>query len=188
MRLEISRGLFCSRAKKIAAAALPQRSGFWVACLGAFVIQGCALIQGTPVNSVPADSQPAIVKTPITPPPPSIPATRPKAKAGERSTASGKSLQTGEASWYGPRFHGRTTASGDTFNQEAFTAAHASLPFGSKVRVTNLFNGKSVEVVINDRGPYVDNRIIDVSRAAAKALNMKKVGTTTVRLELVPDQ
>ncbi len=101
----------------------------------------------------------------------------------KRSDSRTKWPQTGEASWYGPKFHGKTTASGDTFDQEALTAAHASLPFGSKVKVTNLSNGKSVEVEINDRGPFFKNRIIDVSRAAAKVLDMKEAGTTNVRVD-----
>jgi rare lipoprotein A len=96
--------------------------------------------------------------------------------------------QTGQASWYGPKFHGKTTANGETFDQNELTAAHASLPFGSKVKVTNLSNGKSVEVEITDRGPFAKNRIIDLSHAAAKALDMKDSGTTKVRLEPLPGQ
>jgi rare lipoprotein A len=76
------------------------------------------------------------------------------------------------------------TASGTIFDQTQLTAAHPSLPFGSKVKVTNLANGKSVEVEITDRGPFADNRIIDLSQAAAKALEMIDSGTATVRLEL----
>ena len=92
-------------------------------------------------------------------------------------------LETGLASWYGPRFHGKLTASGEVFNQEKFTAAHRILPWGSRVKVTNLANGKSVEVRVNDRGPFTKGRIIDVSRAAARALGMMKSGVTTVRIE-----
>ncbi|HVH90873.1 MAG TPA: septal ring lytic transglycosylase RlpA family protein, partial [Candidatus Acidoferrum sp.] len=71
-------------------------------------------------------------------------------------------METGLASWYGRRFHGKLTASGEIFKQEKFTAAHRTLPWGSRVKVTNLANGKSVEVRINDRGPFGKNRIIDV--------------------------
>lgn len=92
--------------------------------------------------------------------------------------------QRGEASWYGPGFHGRKTASGERFNQHGLTAAHRKLPLGTKARVTNLDNGKSVEVKINDRGPYVRGRIIDLSKAAAERLGMKNAGTTPVRLEV----
>ena len=94
-------------------------------------------------------------------------------------------VETGLASWYGPQFHGKLTASGEVFNQWKFTAAHRTFPWGSKVRVTNLANGKAVEVHINDRGPFTKGRIIDVSRAAARALGMIESGTTTVRVELL---
>ena len=96
-------------------------------------------------------------------------------------------LQTGIASWYGPRFHGKLTASGEVFNQNEFTAAHRTLPWGSKVKVTNLDNGKSVEVRINDRGPFGKGRIIDLSRAAARALDMVKSGIAQVRIEWFSD-
>ena len=96
-------------------------------------------------------------------------------------------METGLASWYGRRFHGNLTASGEVFNQEKLTAAHRTLPWGSRVKVTNLTNGKSVEVRINDRGPFGKGRIIDVSRAAAKVLDMVGSGITTVRVEWLPD-
>ena len=91
-------------------------------------------------------------------------------------------LQQGKASWYGPGFHGRKTASGERFNQNELTAAHRKLPLGTKATVTNLRNGKTVEVEINDRGPYVGGRILDLSKAAADQLGMKHTGTTPVRL------
>ena len=93
--------------------------------------------------------------------------------------------QIGKASWYGPRFHGRPTASGEIFDEELLTAASRTLPLGSKARVTNLENDKSVEVTINDRGPYVGGRIIDLSRAAARVLDMIKAGIANVRVELL---
>jgi rare lipoprotein A len=96
-------------------------------------------------------------------------------------------VETGLASWYGPRFHGKRTASGEIFNQHDFTAAHRTLPWGSKVKVTNTANGKSVEVRINDRGPFGRGRIIDLSRAAARALGMVGSGITTVRIESLSD-
>jgi rare lipoprotein A len=96
-------------------------------------------------------------------------------------------VETGLASWYGRRFHGKLTASGEVFNQEEFTAAHRTLPWGSRVKVTNLVNGKSVEVRINDRGPTIKGRIIDLSRAAAKALDMLEAGITRVRVEWLSD-
>ena len=91
--------------------------------------------------------------------------------------------QSGIASWYGPGFHGRKTANGETFNMDALTAAHRWLPFGSLVRVQNMLNGRSVDVRINDRGPFIKQRIIDLSRAAAKALGLG--GTKQVELTLL---
>jgi rare lipoprotein A len=98
-----------------------------------------------------------------------------------------RELERGTASWYGPRFHGRRTASGERYNQQAFTAAHRTLPFGTLVRVRSLVNGREVEVRITDRGPYAlgaagRNRIIDVSRAAAVELDMVGLGVKEVAL------
>lgn len=93
--------------------------------------------------------------------------------------------ETGIASWYGPGFHGRKTASGTRYNQNAMTAASRTLPLGTKVLVTNLENDRKVEVTINDRGPYVDDRIIDLSRAAARKLGMLKHGTARVRIDVI---
>jgi rare lipoprotein A len=94
-------------------------------------------------------------------------------------------IGTGLASWYGAKHHGKWTASGEIFDQNKFTAAHRTLPWGSMVKVTNLDNGKSVEVRINDRGPFKKGRIIDVSRAAARALGMVQSGVSPVRMELL---
>ena len=94
--------------------------------------------------------------------------------------------EVGTASWYGPGFQGGETANGETFDQRAMTAAHPSLPMGTKAKVTNLENGKQVEVRINDRGPYVDDRVIDLSRRAAKKLDMKEDGTAEVKIETKP--
>ncbi len=91
----------------------------------------------------------------------------------------------GIASFYATNFNGRRTASGEKFNNNAMTAAHKSLPFGSKVQVTNVRNGKSVVVRINDRGPYVRGRIIDLSKAAAKKIGIGHAGTVRVKLEVV---
>ena len=91
----------------------------------------------------------------------------------------------GKASWYGPGFHGKKTASGEVFDQQKLTAAHKTIPLGSKAIVTNLNNGNTVEVEINDRGPYIPGRIIDVSHAAADALGFVASGTAPVRVELL---
>ncbi len=95
------------------------------------------------------------------------------------------SFELGIASWYGGKFHGRLTASGEIFDTNDFTAAHKSLPFGTIVRVTNLDNGKSVVVRINDRGPFVKGRVIDLSRAAAKAIGMLGSGIARVRIDII---
>jgi rare lipoprotein A len=94
-------------------------------------------------------------------------------------------VQVGVASWYGPGFHGRRTANGEIFDQHELTAAHPSRPLGTRVVVTNLANGRSVEVRVNDRGPFVHGRAIDLSYAAARALHMIGPGTAPVRIEVL---
>jgi rare lipoprotein A len=121
-----------------------------------------------PIAKVPSESEvPPIAKIPASPQP--------------------TITETGLASWYGSRHHGKRTASGEIFNQDKFTAAHRTLPWDTRVKVTNLANGKSVEVRINDRGPFSKGRIIDLSRAAARSLGMVEQGITTVRIEWLPD-
>ena len=88
-----------------------------------------------------------------------------------------------KASWYGPKFHGKLTANGEVYDQMAFTAAHKSLPFGTMLKLTNLENGKSVIVRINDRGPYIKGRDIDLSKGAAIALGSIKPGVIKVKVE-----
>jgi rare lipoprotein A len=93
--------------------------------------------------------------------------------------------QSGRVSWYGPGFHGRRTASGEIFNTNDLTMAHRTLPLGSEVRVTNLANGRSVVLRVNDRGPYVRGRIGDLSHAAAARLNFVHDGVVRARIELL---
>jgi rare lipoprotein A len=93
--------------------------------------------------------------------------------------------QTGAASWYGSKYHGRKTSSGERYNKNDMTAAHNTLPFGTKVKVTNLANNESVILRINDRGPYVGHRIIDVSEVAARKLSIHKQGVAQVKVEVV---
>lgn len=93
--------------------------------------------------------------------------------------------QKGVASFYADRFHGRKTASGVRYDKGALTAAHKSLPLGTKVRVTNLKNGDSVEVEINDRGPHVKGRVVDLSKAAARELGMMSAGLVKVQVEVI---
>lgn len=96
--------------------------------------------------------------------------------------------ETGVASWYGPQFHGKQTANGAIFDMNRVTAAHRTLPLPSYVRVTNLDNGRSLEVLVNDRGPYAKNRIIDLSRRAAQLLGYDVKGTALVRVEVLADR
>ena len=95
--------------------------------------------------------------------------------------------QSGIASWYGPGFHGKTTASGETYNMHALTAAHNTLPLNTLLKVTNLANNKEVLVRVNDRGPFVDDRLIDLSFAAATKLDMVSPGTVPVKVVVLGD-
>jgi rare lipoprotein A len=95
------------------------------------------------------------------------------------------STQIGMASWYGKEEQGKLTADGERFDRHQMTAAHRKLPFNTIVRVTNRENGREVEVRVNDRGPYVKNRVLDLSEAAAKALDMKTEGVTPVKIEVL---
>jgi rare lipoprotein A len=92
---------------------------------------------------------------------------------------------TGMASYYADKFHGRKTASGEIFDQEDFTAAHRTLPFGTRLLVTNLDNNKSVFVRVNDRGPFVSGRVLDLSRAAAQELDMIVLGVVKVEVRIM---
>ncbi|MDG5768152.1 septal ring lytic transglycosylase RlpA family protein [Balneolales bacterium ANBcel1] len=104
------------------------------------------------------------------------------------TTRTGRVIDQGEASWYGPGFHGKKTANGEIYNQNELTAAHRTLPFNTVVRVVNLNNNKSVTVRINDRGPYARGRIIDLSREAARKIDMLDSGIAPVRLVLVSSE
>jgi rare lipoprotein A len=104
----------------------------------------------------------------------------PSLASAEPNKEAGKVIQSGRASWYGPGFHGRRTASGETFNTNELTAAHRTLPFGTRVKVVNKKTGKSVVVRINDRGPYAHGRVIDLSRASAQAIGISGVAAVDV--------
>jgi len=91
----------------------------------------------------------------------------------------------GISSYYGPKFHGRLTASGEVFDMHQLTAAHKTLPFGTRIRVTNLDNNKQVVVIINDRGPFVKDRILDLSLGAAKKIDLIQSGTAKVKIEIL---
>ncbi len=167
--VQMANGFSLSLLRFVASGFSEKRSCLLASCLGLLLSQGCALLQRPPDIAAP-------VETPGRPAPAQPTAKKPPAVPE-------KLPQTGQASWYGAQHQGKQTASGTIYDQARLTAAHASLPFGSKIKVTNLANGKSVEVEITDRGPFVENRIIDLSQAAAKALDMVDSGTATVRLE-----
>src|SRR5215475_109743 len=133
------------------------------------IIQGCSL---APYSE---RSDESITRFPTVP--------KKKPEAAEKKGSD--SVQVGLASWYTTNFRGKKTASGEVYDPHRRTAAHRSFPLGSQVRVTRLDNGKSIEVQINDRGPFVAGRVIDLSRAAADALGISEKGTVTVRVELL---
>jgi rare lipoprotein A (peptidoglycan hydrolase) len=151
--------------------------------VGILSAQGCALTSGTVLPTDRAIGAPEVQSVTV----------RPQSKVTvtevPRVAPVAKPVHVGKASWYGPGFSGRKTASGEIFDDARFTAAHKTLPLGSAARVTNLSNGKSVKVEINDRGPYAENRIIDLSRAAARAIGMIDDGVVQVQIDpLTTDQ
>lgn len=115
---------------------------------------------------------------------------RAEAKKAARDARQAREADTqrsrGKASWYGPKFHGKPTASGERFDRKGLTAAHRDLPFGTRVRVTNTRNGQAIVVRINDRGPYSRGRIIDLSEGAARKIGMMRAGTARVLVEILP--
>lgn len=153
-----------------------------------------------PADAAVAAARPAVAFTPSaearfenafaafdTPVEPALPAHAVDITTIEPAEPEATSLGTGVASYYGRRFHGRRTANGESFDMHAMTAAHRTLPFGSRVRVTNPRNGQSVVVRINDRGPFAGNRTIDLSRAAAEEIGLIHRGHGSVELELLTD-
>ncbi|NJK40926.1 MAG: septal ring lytic transglycosylase RlpA family protein [Acaryochloridaceae cyanobacterium SU_2_1] len=115
---------------------------------------------------------------------PGRPQPKPQPVVAAVSSSSGYQF-SGEASWYGPGFHGNYTANGERFNQYGLTAAHKTLPFGTQVKVTNLYNGRSVVVRINDRGPFTPGRVIDLSQGAAQAIGVINSGVAPVKVDVL---
>jgi rare lipoprotein A len=140
-------------------------------CLAANV--GAAPVPNHQQPQAKANANPTALKAPQTAPKPQ------KIAKSEQ-----KPYQVGSASWYGKQFHGKTTASGEDFDMFEFTAAHRKLPLGTFVKVTNLKNGKWIIVRVNDRGPYVGDRIMDLSYSAARMLNFRD-GVERVRIDLI---
>ena len=149
-----------------------------------------------PPPAAQSQTAPAADNAAAPPPPPAAAPVRKNWQTAAKKTevqtakADGKTAktafsQTGKASWYGPGFHGKKTANGERFDMNTLTAAHRTLPISSRVRVTNLANGKSVVVRINDRGPYHGNRVMDLSKAAAQELGFIRTGTAQVKIEQI---
>jgi rare lipoprotein A len=145
------------------------------------LVQGGSLLPGSPIGVKPQSAEAATLDDSGAPV--KKRAQEKKGRPANSRETSKKKVIRGQASWYGPGFHGKKTASGEIFDQGRLTAAHKTLPLGTKAKVTNLENGNTVEVEINDRGPYVGNRVIDLSRAAANALGFVESGLTLVRIE-----
>jgi len=150
---------------------------FWSLVLSLMVLAGCAGTQGSsPSRPGPGASKPGA----------GAPTGKPYTVLGQTYyplTSAQGYAEEGIASWYGPQFHAKRTASGEVYNMYDLTAAHRVLPMQTRIRVTNVKNGKSVVLRVNDRGPFVDNRIVDLSYAAARELDVIGPGTAQVRLE-----
>lgn len=140
----------------------------------------CFMAANVGAAPVPNHQQPQVKNSAI----PMAPSSAQKNQRQKSSKAEPKPYQVGTASWYGKQFHGKTTASGEDFDMFEFTAAHRKLPLGTFVKVTNLKNGKWIIVRVNDRGPYVGNRIMDLSYSAARMLNFRD-GVERIRIDLV---
>lgn len=167
-----------------------------LSCLAgvALLLGGCAATAPEPVPvgkappSLPPAPAPAAPQRAEAPQPPPAPAPSPEPpRAPADAPDDLQPFERGLASWYGPRFHGRRTASGERFDKQAFTAAHRTLPFGTLVRVRHLQNGREVEVRINDRGPHRRDRVIDLSQAAAESLDLHLDGVEEVALYVTPE-
>jgi rare lipoprotein A len=172
------------------AAVREQLGAFLFICCAALALAGCAgrrrVAAGTPPPVVPSATPGA---NPTSPARPSASSPRASTTSAARSDLpdrpDGGYTEEGNASWYGPPFHGRRSSNGEVYDMNKLTAAHRTMAFNTMVRVTNLSNGKSVVVRITDRGPFVENRIIDLSRAAAQTIDSIGPGVVPVRLEVV---
>ncbi len=163
----------------------------FISILFAFHLTGCSQrppdLGATAAQSVAASPRVLSLKGPL-------PKRKGHRKVGEPYVVNGRRYvprhdptyrETGIASWYGEDFHGRLTANGEVFDMHRLTAAHPTLPLPSRVKVTNLANGRSLTVRVNDRGPFVGSRIIDLSRGAARSLDLEKSGVGRVRVEFL---
>ena len=165
----------------------------WAVAAAALALVGCAAVPtpvagglaATPTNTVKLKPASTAIQSIEVPPEVSVPSSVPTIDSTQpdaMSVASARELERGGASWYGPGFHGKRTANGERYDMNALTAAHKTLPFGTMVRVKSLVNGREVLVRITDRGPFIRNRVIDLSRAAAVELDMLNLGFKQVVL------
>jgi len=191
-RREIGKDPHCN-CSKTAVLGVSERPSAWLANLlhlgwliapffAAFLLAGCA--GHRPISSAP----PPPPSPPESAPAPTRPPSTPNAQQPPTRTSPfvpGMFIEEGTASWYGIPFNGRRAANGEIFDMNSLVAAHRTLPFGSILRVTNLNNGRDVQVRVIDRGPFVGDRILDLARAAAVSLDMIGTGTAPVRIELL---
>ena len=158
------------------------------------VLSGCVTAPA-PAPDAREPSSSSVTPQPATPrgsdtataPPAAPPALEAPPAPPFKKSESLREFQRGIASWYGPGFHGRRTANGERFDMGAMTAAHKTLPFGTRVRVRSLVTGQEVDVRVNDRGPFIRGRIIDLSRSAAQALGLLQSGVKDVQLFVIAD-
>ena len=160
------------------AALLPVVASDFLSVNGAEPLDLLELVVEPHAPELQATLSPAEVK-PVLAPPPDLP--KPKLKVFPEVVK----VITGEASWYGPGFYGNLTANGEVYRRGTMTAAHRTLPFGTKVRVTNLWNGRTAVIRINDRGPFIDHRVIDLGHGAASDLGLTVSGIAQVKLEVL---
>ena len=161
------------------AALLPVVASDFLSVNGTEPIDPLDLVVDSTVSELQATLSPAEVKQVVAPPAAELP--KPKLKVVPEVVK----VITGEASWYGPGFYGNRTANGEVYQPGTMTAAHRTLPFGTKVRVTNLWNGRSAVIRINDRGPFVYHRVIDLGHGAASDLGLTASGIAQVKLEVL---
>ena len=161
------------------AALLPVVASDFLSGNGADPLDPLDLVSEPQAPELQAILTPDEVKPVVAPPSPELP--QPKLKVVPEVVK----IITGEASWYGPGFYGNRTANGEVYQPGTMTAAHRTLPFGTKVRVTNLWNGRSAVIRINDRGPFVYHRVIDLGHGAASDLGLTASGIAQVKLEVL---